>query len=72
MPDKPAHVTCAQCKTTAPIPEGRDHRGLWENGWRWNGPALASCPACPPVIVDDEDRRHHLGPGATAAPVTML
>lgn len=65
---KPMSLTCTACAATAPLPEDRDHRGLWDAGWRWIGSLnLFSCPACPPVIVVDEQGRHRRGLGAEAA-----
>jgi hypothetical protein len=64
---KPTTVTCTRCAASAPIPEDRDHRPLWDAGWRWIGSQdLYSCPACPPVIVVDAEGRHLRGPGADA------
>lgn len=64
-------VTCTACQTSADLPENRDHRGLWAAGWRWLGTLdLFSCPACPPVVVVDENGRHRRGPGCDQAPRT--
>jgi hypothetical protein len=62
---KPMTVTCTtdDCGTTANLPDDRDHSGLWDAGWRWIGLGCISCPACPPVIVVDDQGRHHAGPG---------
>jgi hypothetical protein len=59
-----ATVSCSACKTSVPKPAAQ-WKPLWEAGWRWIGSwKLHSCPACPPVIVVDEQGRHRLGPGA--------
>ncbi|KUF17363.1 hypothetical protein [Streptomyces silvensis] len=65
---KPTTVTCTLCGATAPIPQDRDHRPLWDAGWRWIGSQdLFSCPPCPPVLVVDEHGHHRAGPGLQAA-----
>lgn len=63
---RPPFLTCTSCGQTAPRPEDGDHRELWTAGWGWIGSLhLYSCPACPPVILD-QDGHHRLGPGAPA------
>ncbi|WP_329204005.1 hypothetical protein [Streptomyces sp. NBC_01435] len=65
---KPTAVTCTRCRASAPIPEDRDYRPLWEAGWRWIGSQnLFSCPPCPPVIVVDEQGRHRRRPRSRGA-----
>ncbi|MEU3704675.1 hypothetical protein AB0E82_20600 [Streptomyces anulatus] len=60
-------VTCTLCGTTVPRPADVQWRPLWDEGWRWLGSQdLYSCPACPPVLVVDEQGRHVAGPGLTA------
>ncbi|WP_282795796.1 hypothetical protein [Streptomyces sp. CC224B] len=57
-------IQCTACGETADLPSDRDHSALWDAGWRWIGPDLISCPACPPVLVIDTRGRHRRGPGA--------
>ena len=71
MSSKPMTLTCTRCTATAALPEDRDHRGLWAAGWRWIGLGVQSCPGCPPVVVVDEQGRHHRGPGARDARVAQ-
>jgi hypothetical protein len=59
-------IACARpgCEATSPRPAPCQWAPLWAQGWRWIGSlALFSCPACPPVVLD-ENGRHRLGPGA--------
>lgn len=41
----------------------RWRRSRWEDGWRWIGSGLTSCPSCPPLVVEDEHGVHVAGPG---------
>lgn len=65
-----APVTCTQCAVVAEVAAYADYAALWDCGWRWIGTQeLFSCPACPPVIVVDQDGRHRRGPGADLRPL---
>ncbi|MDJ0464962.1 hypothetical protein [Streptomyces sp. H27-C3] len=52
-------VVCTRCAAEVPRPPDVQWRPLWDEGWRWIGSQnLFSCPACPPVILVDEQGRH--------------
>ncbi len=67
----PTPSPAPRCGASAPVPEDRDHRSLWDAGWRWIGSqGLFSCPDCPPVLVVDRQGRHLRGPGAEPSLIT--
>ncbi|MDC2951054.1 hypothetical protein [Streptomyces heilongjiangensis] len=52
-------LTCGACGTSRSKPAPGQWAPLWDAGWRWLGAlGLFSCPACPPVVVVDEQGRH--------------
>ncbi|MFF9901290.1 hypothetical protein [Streptomyces longispororuber] len=59
-------LKCSLCGTSAPKPAPGQWAPLWDRGWRWVGSCAASCPSCPPVVVE-EAGRHVRGPGLEQA-----
>jgi hypothetical protein len=56
---RPMILICTNCAEVATLPKDRDHRRLWDKGWRWIGTHdLFSCPGCLPVVLVSEDGKH--------------
>ncbi|MFG2820919.1 hypothetical protein ACGFX4_16005 [Kitasatospora sp. NPDC048365] len=46
-------------------------RSMWAKGWRWVG-NRASCPSCPPLVVESLQGRHLPGPAPRTVPAPAV